>query len=139
MVISHYNLQISYPENGKGEVFDHLISQILGIVQSFPARENKSSSPPVSWNLWKENVDDEYIDFITTFLDILEGKYEELEKIGIQRNNIVIFVLYRYYGQCNTEFEPEQLARLGINGIRLCISCWEDLRLEDSDSATQRC
>ncbi|MDH8702594.1 hypothetical protein M2138_001962 [Dysgonomonadaceae bacterium PH5-43] len=73
-----------------------------------------------------ENENDATIDFINYFLDILNGKFMELESIGIQRDNISIWFLYQYENQCNMEFKSKDLKRLGENGIDLCISCWND-------------
>ena len=38
--------------------------------------------------------------------------------------NISIWCLYEYDEQCNMEFQPNELKRLGDAGITLCISCW---------------
>lgn len=72
-----------------------------------------------------EKEEDDYFDFISTFLDLLKGKYEELSKLGIQKEDITIWMIYRYNGQCNMEFDPISMKRLGDNGIKLCISCYE--------------
>lgn len=78
---------------------------------------------------WIHEVDnsqqDEYYDFINIFLDILEGHYEELESIGIARDNISIWMIYEYNQQCNMEFLPKDMKRLGDNKITLCISCYQ--------------
>ena len=58
-------------------------------------------------------------------LSLLEGKYERLESIGISREDISIWVLYEYEGQCNMEYDPVSMKKIGENGIVLCISCWE--------------
>jgi hypothetical protein len=93
-----------------------LVDNIMGI---------KSGQHPV-WILEVvEKEDDEPVFFIDYFLSVLEGKYEQLEQIGIARDDIVIWMLYEYDGQCNMEFSPDELKRLGERGIRLCISCWE--------------
>lgn len=68
---------------------------------------------------------DEPFDFINSFLNVLEGKYEQLDELGVSRENITIWMIYEYNGQCNMEFEPQDLERLGKNGISLCISCYE--------------
>ncbi len=63
--------------------------------------------------------------FVDTFLSILDGKYEQLKEIGISREDITFWVLYEYEDQCNLEFNPEEMAKMGKEGITLCISCWE--------------
>ncbi|MEZ4827251.1 MAG: hypothetical protein R3C61_13385 [Bacteroidia bacterium] len=57
------------------------------------------------------------MDYINYFLDILEGKYNALAGVGIQRRDIAINWSYRYEGHCNLEFAPELLERIGKNGI----------------------
>ncbi len=101
------------------------ITKILGIE---PIKEPGKSleTIPVVWIYKVVTTDqDPFFDSINTFLDILENKYESLSQIGIQRSNILIWYLYEYDQQCNMEFDPIQLKRLGDNGIKLCISCWE--------------
>jgi hypothetical protein len=44
---------------------------------------------------------------------------------GFDFDEVSIWYLYEYSGQCNMEFEPQDLKRLGNLGVRLCISCWE--------------
>lgn len=73
-----------------------------------------------------EREDDDYYDFINRFLDILDGKYSELRNIGVKTENISIWMNYEYDQQCNIEFSPKQMKRLGTAGIGLCISCWEE-------------
>lgn len=67
----------------------------------------------------------EYYNVINRLLDLLEGKYEELTELNISCDDISIWMTYAYNGQCNMEFEPDTLKRLGENGIALCISCYE--------------
>lgn len=79
-------------------------------------------------NIWwlevEEKESDTYFDFINYFMDILEGNYEQLESIGIPRENISLWFLYEYETQCNMEFLPNDMKRLGESGISLCVSCW---------------
>ena len=72
-----------------------------------------------------QKEDDPPFRFIDYFLSLLEGKYERLESIGISREDISIWVLYEYEGQCNMEYDPVSMKKIGENGIVLCISCWE--------------
>ena len=72
----------------------------------------------------EERESNEYFDFINHFLDILEGKYEQLEAIEVSREDISVWFLYEYEYQCNMEFLPNNLKRLGDNRISLCVSCW---------------
>jgi len=66
-----------------------------------------------------------YFDYINYFLDLLDGKYEELKTIGIERDDISIWLIDEYEFQCNFEITPKDLIRLGENGITFCFSCYE--------------
>jgi hypothetical protein len=108
---SYYSLRI-YVSDDKFEIVD----EILGI---------KSNNPPF-WEFQRvEKDEDEYIPFVDYFLSILDGKFEHLKEIGIERNDITIWFIYAYDAQCNMEFLPEQMYKLGKEGIRLCISCYD--------------
>ncbi len=89
----------------------------------------KVSPTALDDSLWElklvQNESDSYIDFINHYLDILENKYDLLKSIDINREDISIWMLYEYDNQCNMEFLPSQLLRIGEHGITLCISCWE--------------
>ena len=62
---------------------------------------------------------------ISHFLNILEGKYDQLADLGIKKENIIFWMDYEYDDQCNMEFRPEETKRLGDNGIVLCVSCYQ--------------
>lgn len=84
----------------------------------------------------KSDIIEEELDtpltFISTFLDILEGKYDSLVSIGVKRSDISVWIYYGYDEQCNLEFAPREMKRLGDNGIVLCASCWESGNHRDS-------
>ena len=108
----YYNLIIDAPEDKYG-----VIDGILGV---------KSNYPEAGWGLQlTEKEEEDHVFFIDYFLSILNERYEQFEKIGITRENISIWVLYEYEGQCNMEFLPMDIYNLGKEGITLCISCWE--------------
>ena len=108
---TYYKLWIDISEE-KVEVVD----KILGV---------KSNNPP-SWELLLiEKEKDEYIPFIDYFLSILDGKYEQLEEIGITRDSISVWITYCYDSQCNMEFLPKDMYNLGKEGITLCVSCYD--------------
>lgn len=65
-----------------------------------------------------------YFDFINTFMDILEPNLHHLDVIGIKREWITIWYEKDHEAQNNFEFEPQDLKRLGDNGIKLCISVY---------------
>jgi hypothetical protein len=87
----------------------------------------KSSTEEV--NLWELEVAEEELlpseDFVTKFLSLLAENYEKLSAIGVDRTCISVWSYYEYDQQCNMEFSPNQMLRLGENGITLCISCWK--------------
>ena len=65
-----------------------------------------------------------FTDSINYFLDLIEKNIEKLNQNKIISENISIWCLYEYDEQCNMEFHPNELKRLGDAGITLCISCW---------------
>jgi hypothetical protein len=101
------------------------ISTLLG-VQPTPYRPSKFNYNP--FDLWTYSVDvaddEPYFDFINKFLDILEPKFSDLEKLGVTKDKITFWLLYEYYNQCGMEYHPQEMKRLGENGIVLCIDCW---------------
>ncbi|MFZ1664074.1 MAG: hypothetical protein WBO28_07605 [Flavobacteriales bacterium] len=112
-----YKLQILCEPNAQTH---DALTAILGVEPSepFPKRQN-----------WiyrvQEGPGEPYYDFINEFLNLLEGKYEAIAKLGIDRSDITIWRDYEFDGQCNMEYDPERMKRLGDNGITLCISCWD--------------
>ena len=115
---NNYILQID------SEVNEELINNIIGVKKNYMSK------------IWcyevVEEESDNYFDFINNFLDLLDGKYQDLTKIGIQKDDISIWRIYEYFGQCNMEFDPVRMKRLGDNEITLCITCYE----VDSNSTT---
>jgi hypothetical protein len=105
-----YSLRISGADSDS-------ISQVLGTRSVGPG-------PGWQWEL-EENADDPPIDFVSTFLTLLEGKYEALAEVGVARRRIAVWLLYEYDEQCNIEFSPDDMKRLGEAGIVLCVSCWQ--------------
>ncbi|AFY71241.1 hypothetical protein Pse7367_2990 [Thalassoporum mexicanum PCC 7367] len=63
--------------------------------------------------------------FVDEFFKILEGRFESLYQLGIKNSDITFWYLYEYDQQCNMEFNPKKMKRMGENGIKLCITCWE--------------
>lgn len=122
MKISHYSLIIRYPRN---TATADAVSDILNVTPTDVC--------DTTWELLTVEQDQEdYQDFINFFLAILDGKYEQLEEIGVMRENINILATYEYNGQCNTEFTPEEMLKLGSNGIALGVTCWSNPDLPNS-------
>jgi len=78
-----------------------------------------------SWGIEIEKGDEDNFDFIRHFTELLESKAEVLKTLSVSADDISLWLLYKYEGQCNLEFTPEQLSSLASKKIALCISCWE--------------
>src|SRR5689334_21010517 len=119
---SFYKLQLDFEPSR--EIHTE-ISKILGIDSTDTNFSGFKNSIPSIWSYEVvEAENDSYFDFINNFLDLLENKYANLSKLGIERKDISFWHLYEYDQQCNMEFDPIRMKRLGDNGITLCISCW---------------
>ena len=92
------------------------LNNVIGVSSNFPHAD---------WGIEIIQSDENFSGILIYFLSLLEGKYEKLESIGISREDISIWVLYEYEGQCNMEYDPVSMKKIGENGIVLCISCWE--------------
>ena len=92
------------------------ISDILGVEPNYPQ---------VAWGYKLIVKDNGYTNFIDYFLGILEGKYDRLKDIGITREKISIWMIYGYEEQCNMEFAPSDMKKLGDSGITFCVSCYD--------------
>lgn len=115
-----YQLQIHFDPSL--ETFN----SITKILSKLPKKEKYIQSIPSVWT-YEVICEDEdpHFDFINEFLNILEDNYERLCEIGVEKSYILIWLFYEYDSQCNMEFDPNRLKRLGENGIKLCISCWD--------------
>lgn len=56
-------------------------------------------------------------------IDLLEGKYDDLKKLGIQRRDIKLVWNHRHMGQGNLELDPDVMVRMGRNGLSWDIQC----------------
>lgn len=92
------------------------ITEIIGV---------KPNYPQVSWGYKINTKNNYYMSFVDRLLNMLNNKYEKLKNIGIETDDISIWMIYEYDEQCNMEFNPKDLKRLGENGITLCVSCYE--------------
>ena len=111
------------------------ITEVLAVEPRPIDHESKFGS---SYDLWTYEVEekdqDEYFDFINKFLDLLEPKFSDLESIGVTKDKILFWLLYEYDQQCGMAFHPDEMKRLGKNGIHLNIDCWQ-LSQENSTTA----
>lgn len=124
MSIFHYDIFITFDHSW--ETFNSL-TKTLGVEpRPFEKWKFHTSDVPSSWMYQlQEKEFDEHIDFINVFLDILEPKFSILETMGIKREDITISMVYKYEHQCNLEFHPQEMSRLGKSGIILTISCFD--------------
>lgn len=129
--MKYYRLQIDTKADSR-ETFDK-VTEIVGLIPN--ELENETNFK--HWIYEKEESDSEpYYDFINRFSEIVEPKIDVLSALGISSQDISVWYLYAYDQQCNMEFLPKDLKRLGDNGISLCISCWENSDcLEQSTNA----
>jgi hypothetical protein len=83
------------------------------------------TSTKVYWELSINESSNLFTKAINYYLELIENNFEKLNQIGIKKEDLSIWYLYEYEEQCNMEFQPDELMRLGNNGISLCISCWK--------------
>lgn len=82
------------------------------------------SSTQYNWEYEISEDSDLYLKAFDHLLGLIENKMDLLLEAGIQQDNISIWYIYEFEGQCNIEFVPDHLKRIGNIGISLCISCW---------------
>ena len=103
-----YQLQITFIANGN--TFN-AISEITGLQ---PLEHDNSKVP----DTWKHEVvqseNDPYFDFINVFVNHLETNRAQLHELGIRNENVSLWLVYEYDGQCNMEFDPVRLSELRI-------------------------
>jgi hypothetical protein len=118
-----YNLFINFKNNP--DTYNS-VTDILGIK---PTNNTSSKFDKDLHDTWwyqiTESDDDEPFDFINKFLDIIEPHFLQLNHLQIKRSDIIIWLVYEYEHQCALGFGPEELKRLGENGIALNIDCFD--------------
>lgn len=87
--------------------------------------ESKPTSTLFYWEIAIEENSENFSESINYFLNLIEKSINKLNTIGVHNEDISIWYLYEYNEQCNMEFHPEDLKRMGSLGITLCISCWK--------------
>ena len=106
-------------------------NQVTAIIGQTPKAYEQSwhekNKEPSTWCL--QIIEDEekgiYNDFINIFMDLLEPNFDRLKKIGIDKENILIWLVYEFENQCALGFSPNDLERIGRNGIAFNIDCHE--------------
>lgn len=122
--MKYYQLFIDTDKNS--ETYNS-VTELLGLQ---PTEDEKNKDATNRYRTWMymvtEAETDPYFDFINNFLDILEPKFNDLEKLGVTREKILFWMLYEYDQQCGMEFHPQEMKRLGQSGINLNIDCWKN-------------
>jgi hypothetical protein len=116
--------QLFIDTNKNAETYNS-VTKLLGLQPTETEKDKISQDRYSSWMYMVTETDtDPYFDFINSFLDILEPKFADLEKLGVTKDNILFWLLYEYDQQCAMEFHPQEMTRLGQSGIHLNIDCW---------------
>ncbi len=105
------------------------ITEILNVVpEKFEKSKFDVSEKPSIWSFQLvEEEDEKNIDFINVFLDILEPNFPKLKTLGIEKKDILFWLIYEYQYQCAMEFHPQEMKRIGESGIGLNIDCFDRL------------
>ena len=120
--MKYYQLFIDTDDNS--ETYNSL-TKLLKLQPTENEMNKASEYNNSSWMyMVTETENDPNFDFINNFLDILEPKFADLEKLGVTRDKILFWMLYEYDQQCGMEFHPQEIIRLGQSGIHLNIDCW---------------
>lgn len=112
--MKYYSLDISIDSDW--ETY-HKVSDLLKVMPS------ENSNDFSLWFYQMESSDESNYDFINNFLDIIVPNFDALKELGIDKTDITFWLVYEYKHQCTFEFTPQEMKRLGENGIRLCIDC----------------
>ena len=88
-------------------------------------KQNPTSINPY-WELEINEQSAYFTNAINYLIDTIEQSKEDLKQDGIKNEDFSIWVYFVYKEQCNLEFNPSELIRLGKNRISLCVSCWHE-------------
>ena len=62
---------------------------------------------------------------IAWLLNLAEKNAKEMTALGVDFSDSQIWMIYYYDKQCNMEFNPDLMERMGKLGLKLCVSCQE--------------
>lgn len=123
--MKYYWLNISFKEPSF-KTFD-VITQIMGVSPEPWKKSRFAADEPHTWSYLVVSTGEKpYFDFVNVFLDLLEPQFEELLKIGIEKDDISFQLTYIYTLQCSLGFNAQEMLRLGESGIGLAIDCFEE-------------
>ena len=94
-------------------VLQHNFSKISKIIQL----------EPNDINGWAYSFNEKEANYMN-ILDNIVTNISYLNKIENLTDKIEFWIYYEYENQCNLEFDPDLLQKLGNIGCTLCISCW---------------
>ncbi|MCU7617185.1 hypothetical protein NZ698_08245 [Chryseobacterium sp. PBS4-4] len=123
--MKYYNLHI----NCKNKETYKKITNLLG-VKPIVFDESKHEEFETWTYQLTQKEKDKPIDFINMFLDILEPNFVALKKLDIEKSDILFWLVYEYKHQCNMEFHPKEMLRLGNSEICLNIDCFDENKVE---------
>ena len=84
-----------------------------------------NNDPEIGWGLIIEEDSPNFNQALDYFIDLIKNNLVELNVVGISIDRITFWYMYEYDQQCNMEFHPDIMKKIGELGIVLCISCWE--------------
>ena len=126
-----YNLHIDFEPSW--DTYNRITEVLNVIPRDFEKSRFNIHDEPSNWHyqiVEDEEVTDKPIDFINVLLDIVEPNFSKLKRVGIEKDNILFWLVYEYQHQCSMEFHPEEMERLGKSGIGLNIDCLDGLKIK---------
>ena len=122
--MKYYNLHIDFEPSW--DTYNQ-VTNLLGVTpQKYKKTKFDKSDEPRIWTYQiKREDEEEYLDFVNLFVDMVEPKFDKLLKLGIDRENILIWLVYVYTEQCALGFSPDEMKRLGETRISFNIDCHE--------------
>ena len=92
------------------------IDEILGV---------SKNNVEIGWELIIEETSILFNQALNYFTELIESNLGSLRSAGISSEMVSVWYMYEYEQQCNMEFHPDIMKKLGDLDIVLCISCWE--------------
>ena len=92
------------------------IDEILGV---------SKNNVEIGWELIIEETSILFNQALNYLAELIESNLGSLRSAGISSEMVTVWYMYEYEQQCNMEFHPDIMKKLGDLDIVLCISCWE--------------
>lgn len=84
-----------------------------------------SSGPDLPWDWQIDEESPRFVRAMLLFLTLLTRHKDALAQLGVSGQDLSLWYIYAYEQQCNMEFGPALMKRMGELGLTLCISCYE--------------